>query len=370
MPKIKVLEFEITENMGGVESLLCSIDRKIDKNKFQIDFIANHPAKYQKELKELGSNIYLLPSVFNYEKYKKRLNNILDRHYDIVHFNKNSLANSLPLYIVNRHESHPKIILHSHNTAPTRSTPGLKSLHKLNKLLVNNIPNYKIACSKEAEKWMFNKNNKVEIINNGIDIAKFQFSENKRQLIRQKYDIGDDTVLIGNVGRFNQQKNHVGIVNIFEKINRLNANTKLMLIGEGKEKEKIIHLVNEKKLDKKVIFVGNTSHVDEYLSAMDIFLMPSLYEGLPIAAVEAQTSGLLTFVSDNISDEVYLNQAIYPISLNWGYDRIAAFINDKAITLNDIDRKAQATIVKQKGFDIKDATNRIEEIYTKLALNS
>lgn len=366
MSKIKVLEFEITENMGGVESLLCNIDEEIDKEKFQIDYVANNKADYQNKLKKLGSKIYFLPAPRNLIQYKKSINNILDNGYDIVHFNKNSLANSFPIIYAKQHHTHPKIILHSHNTAPTHNIVGLKFLHNINKKILKNKVDYRIACSIEAKKWMFNPNESVEIINNGIDTNKFRFSVEKRQKIRQKLNINKTDLVIGNVGRFNRQKNHTELINIYNELLKEMPNSKLILIGEGEEKNKIINFIREKGLEKNVILVGTTSKVDEYLSAMDIFLMPSLYEGLPIAAVEAQASGLNVFVSDNISAEVYITSYIHPISLLDPSQKNAKCIKNKYKVLDTLERQKQADVVKNKGFDLKNTTLRIEEIYEML----
>ena len=366
MKKIRVLEFELTENMGGVESLLCSVDKRINKKIFEIDFIATQYAPYQEDLKEIGSKIFLLPSIKKIILYVKSLNQILNNNYDIVHFNKNSLANSLPILISKYHPTHPKIIIHSHNTAPTHNILGLKFLHFVNKTILRSVPDYKIACSGEAKKWMFFSKDNVEIINNGIDTKKFKFSEIKRSKIRHKLGISDDTVLIGNVGRFNRQKNHVGLIKIFANLANNTDKYKLLLIGKGDEMQKIKSLVKENQLNKKVIFVDNTSVVDEYLSAMDIFLMPSLYEGLPLAAVEAQAAGLQVFVSDNISKEVYLTSYIYPISLKWDEGKISTFIKQKYQELNYDERKRQANVVHNKDFDLLDTTDKFEKVYENI----
>ena len=366
MRKIKILEVEITPNMGGVESLLCNITKKIDKNKFQIDFISNGTADYQKRLIDFGACIYLMPSIANPVKYKKEFDKVLDNDYDIVHFNKNSLANSLPILWARSHCTHPKIIIHSHNTAPTHKSKLLNLLNAINKRIDSKKCDYKIACSTEARDWMFTKDSDVEIVNNWINLKKFTFSPQKRDEIRKRLNIDPDTVVIGNVGRFNRQKNHVELIKIFDEILKRKTNTKLLLIGQGEEEELVHKMVEERHISDQVIFVKFTSHVEKYLAAMDIFLMPSLYEGLPIAAVEAQAEGLEVFLSDTISKETILTSHAHQFSLKEDPNKIASLILKESY-INTNSRRDQAKVVKQKGFDLDDTISKIQDIYFLLS---
>ena len=366
MKKIKVLEVEITKNMGGVESLLCNITKKIDKTRFQIDFISSGNADYQKELLNMGSHIYLMPSISEVIRYKKQFDKVLDNGYDIVHFNKNSLANSLPIFWAHSHRTHPKIIIHSHNTAPTHNSRLLYLLNDINKHIDSNKADYKIACSSEARDWMFTKKSEVEIINNGINLKKFAFSVKKRNEIRKQLHVNPETLLIGNVGRFNKQKNHTEIVKIFNEILKIKPDAKLLLIGKGEE-EKLIHqMIADRNISDSVIFVQFTSEVDKYLSAMDVFLMPSLYEGLPIAAVEAQAAGLDVFISDTISKETMLTSCIHQFSLKDSPQKIASLVLNRLNSNAEL-REEQAKAVKNKGFDLEDTISRIQEIYMLLS---
>lgn len=363
--RIRILHVLLTSNFGGIESLLCNIDKNIDKNKFQLDFIATGKAEYQRKILDNGSNIFFVPSEKNLILYKKTMLAIMNQDYDIIHFNKNSLANSLPIIWANKLKKRPKIIIHSHNTSPSINNVVLRELHKVNKRLIRNIPDYRIACSELAAQFMFNKNN-ATILKNGIDTKKFEFSNKNRNEIRTQLNISPNTVVFGNVGRFSQQKNHEKLIYIFNEIQNINSNTKLLLIGDGKLRKSIKDTVQKLKLNNKVLFLGEKSDVYKYLSAMDAVIIPSLYEGLGISAIEAQCSGLLTFVADSVPKEAFVTKNIQSFSLNSGDKEIAELILDTYQSSNSIARVKQSKVVAEHGFDIKDVTLKLSRIYEDL----
>lgn len=363
--KIRILHVLLTSNFGGIESLLCDIDNDIDKNKFQLDFVATGKAEYQRKILNNGSNIFFVPSEKNLIHYKKVMLNIMNQNYDIIHFNKNSLANCLPIIWANKLEKRPKIIIHSHNTSPSINNIVLKELHKVNRRLIRNIPDYRIACSKLAAQFMFNKD-KVTILKNGIDTKKFEFSSKNRSEIRKQLNIAPNTVVFGNVGRFSQQKNHKRLIHIFNEIQHINCNTKLLLIGDGKLKKDVEDTVQDLKLSNKVLFLGKKTDVYRYLSAMDAVIIPSIYEGLGISAIEAQCSGLPTFIADSIPKEAFVTNYIQSFGLDSDDKEIAELILNDFQFLNNVERIEQNRVVAEHGYDIKDTTLKLSGIYEGL----
>ncbi|WP_283594462.1 glycosyltransferase family 1 protein [Limosilactobacillus galli] len=314
--KTKILHVQLTKNFGGIESLLTNVYANIDRTKYQFDFIATAKEPYQEKLKRLGGRIYLAPSIKHLVPYVKFFNHILDNNYDVVHFHKNSAANVIPILLTKYHPSHPKIIVHSHNTSPSVNNVGLMFLHKLNRSILIKIADKEVACANVAAKWMFGTSKDVQIINNGIDIDKFTFSSAARESIRRKLNIPFNDLVLGNVGRFSEQKNQSFLIDIFKEVEKENPNSRLILVGDGHLLKNIKEKVNSLGLGSKVIFTGKEKNIPDYLSAMDIFVMPSLYEGLPISAVEAQAEGLGVYLSDAISKEVVLTNNTKMFSLN------------------------------------------------------
>ncbi len=363
--KIRILHVLLTSNFGGIESLLCDIDNDIDKNKFQLDFIANGKAEYQKKILNNGSNIFFVPSEKNLILYKKAMLNIMNQNYDIIHFNKNSLANCLPIIWATKLKKRPKIIIHSHNTSPSINNVVLRELHKVNRRLIRNIPDYRIACSELAAKFMFNQD-KATILKNGIDTKRFEFSSKNRNEIRKQLNISLNTVVFGNVGRFSQQKNHKRLIHIFNEIQHINPDTELLLIGDGKLKKDVEDTVQNLKLSNKVLFLGRKTDVYKYLSAMDAVIIPSLYEGLGISAVEAQCSGLPTFVADSVPKEAFVTDYIQSFSLNFEDKEIAELVLKDFKFLNNAERIEQSKIVAKHGYDIKDTTLKLSRVYEDL----
>lgn len=363
--KIRILHILLTSNFGGIESLLCDIDKNIDKDKFQLDFIATGKAEYQKNILANGSKIFLIPSEKDFIHYKKSMLDIMNKNYDIIHFNKNSLSNCLPIIWANRLKKRPKIIIHSHNTSPSINNVILRELHKVNRRLVANIPDYRIACSKLAAQFMFSSD-EVTILKNGIDTKKFKFSNENRNNIRKQLNISPDTVVFGNVGRFSQQKNQKKLVYIFNEIQKINPDSKLMLIGEGNLKKNVEDTVQKLKLTNKVLFLGKKYDVYKYLSAMDAVIIPSLYEGLGISAIEAQCSGLPTFVSDSVPEEAFVTNYIQSFSLNSEDKKIAKRILNTFQLLSNNERRKQNKVVAKYGYDIKETTLKLSRIYEDL----
>lgn len=363
MKQIKVLHVQLTENIGGIESLLINITNQINNSQYHFDFIASALSDYQDILRQKGSNIIVLPSLTKTIQYIRRFNKILDNNYDIVHFHKNSAINILPVLIAKVHKTHPKIIVHSHNTAPSVNKNKLFILiHKLNRKLMYDMADIHLACSYKAARWLYGSR-KTIILKNGIDTEKYMYSELSRNRIRKHLNISPDCFVVGNVGRLTAQKNHLFLIELFKKIHQINSNSKLLIIGNGIQKPKILNKIENLKLKKSVIMLESSDQIEKYLSAMDAFVMPSTYEGLPISAVEAQASGLSVYLSDKITKEVYLTDHINDFALSEPVDKIAEKILNTNFNYN---RLQQSKMVKKSGYDIRFTVNKLDELYTQI----
>lgn len=350
MKKIRVVHFELDENLGGIETFLLNLLKQIDKNAIQFEFITavKKPA-LEKEFVENGAIIHYVSAHSDLKNYIKDIDTILNEDIDVVHIHKNSAANIIPLIISKRKEI-KKIFVHSHNTSPSIGKAS-KLLHYINRFYLNKVSNRKFACSSVAGKWLFGKN-KFEIVPNGIIIDDFAFSPVLRETKREELGIKRDTFVVGNIGRFTLQKNQNRAVDIFEQLKVIHKDSKLILIGEGEMLSKTITYVESKKLENDVLFLRMRRDIPDILMAMDSFIMPSLYEGLPIVAIEAQSAGLPLILADTISKETQLTDAVTWFSLNDENGLIASKIIS-SLNNDEKTRKGRLMQVREKGYDMK-----------------
>ncbi len=357
-PVKKILHICITENFGGIESFQKSLFLNIDREKYHFDFIAiSRNSSLIDFFKENGSEVYVLPSCKRIIGYCRAFYKIIkDGKYDVVHFHKNSCANSIGIFIAH-FAGVKKIITHAHNTSSISG--GVVNLfHHLFKPFVNRWSHIKLACSPEAGKWIFSDDN-FELIKNGIDIDKFKYNALIREETRNSLGLRDNFI-IGHVGNFIPQKNHKFMVDIISEVVKFKENAVLMLVGRGDLMEETKKYAIEKGVIDNVRFLGSRTDAHNLYQAMDMFLFPSFHEGLPIAGVEAQTSGLPCFFSDAISDTIVLSDTVTYMSLELSAKEWAEKIIDVTA---DFERKDISGIISDAGYDVKKTARRIEEIY-------
>ncbi len=320
MPEIiKVAQIIGKGSDGGVESFLMNYYKNIDRSKIQFHFYIQNVSKLinPNKIEQMGGKVFIIPKYFHFIKYIKFLkHNFLKEHYDIVHANLNSLS-FIPLYAAKKAGVNVRIA-HSHSTTSVKE--GINYFIKLllrpfSKMFATHY----FACSEDAGKWLFGKktfyDGRITIISDAIEIKKFEFNQNVRQEVRNDLNFNNDNFIIGHVGRFVKQKNHEFLIDIFKDIKNINKNAKLLLVGEGPLEKKILDKVKKIGLVDDVIFVGNHKHVERFYQAMDIFVFPSLYEGLGMCLVEAQCAGLTCVASTNIPKDVVITNRIKFISL-------------------------------------------------------
>lgn len=355
---------------GGVESVVMNYYRYIDRTKIQFDFICDDDSTNipYEEIEKLGGKVILIPPYQKVFKYHNKLKKILkEGHYKIVHSHINTL--SVFSLFAAKCAGVPVRIAHSHST--TNKKEKKKNLLKqvlrpFSKLFATDY----MCCSELAGRWLFgdkeyDKGN-VYLLNNAIDLEKFKYNESLRKEKRKELGISDDTLVIGHVGRFVAQKNHDYLIDIFNEIHKKNNNSVLLLAGQGPLMEEIENKAKELNLDDSIKFLGQRNDANELYQAFDVFLLPSLYEGLPVVGVEAQAAGLLCYLSDDMTKETKVLDITKFMSLNNTPEEWADNILDdvKKYKRRDVSKEMTA-----KNFNIKEEVKRLEKYYLNLYNN-
>lgn len=364
----KVLVFGITENPGGVESFLVNYYRKIDRKKIQFDFLCNtyKEVAYENELKSLGGRvIHIAMRSKEPIKYHRELNEFMERHasdYQAVWVNVCSLANIDYLKVAKKYGIKKRII-HSHNSQ-NMDKQIRKILHMFNRRKIDSYATDFWACSDDAAKWFYGDTlqSKVIIIKNAIELDSVSFSSEKREALRSKYGISDKFV-IGNVGRLHFQKNQLFALEIMKYLSRKIPDAVLMLVGQGEDEKKLRQRAEELNIREKVIFTGVQSDIGGYLSSFDLFLFPSVFEGLGIAGLEAQANGLPVLSSYSvIPEELKLTKNFHFKKLEDGAESWANEIEKLSSDLKRTDKNEIENSFTKAGFNINTEIKRIEKL--------
>lgn len=359
---IRVLHVTTTMNRGGLESMIMNYYRNIDRTKIQFDFLIHRMqlSDFEDEIKSMGGRVYHLPNLNPFSRtYMSSLQKFFQEHssdYKIVHCHLDCMS-SIPLKAA-QNAGIPIRIAHSHNSNQTVDLKYPLKLYYKNR--ISKVATHLFACSYDAGKWMF-KNNTFKVLPNAIDSKKYIFNEIKRKEYRDRLKI-DNEIVIGHIGRFDPQKNHKFLIDIFKEINNINPKTKLVLVGVGTLMDKIKSYVNELNLSDSVLFLGLRDDVPDLLQTMDVFLFPSLYEGLPVTLVEAQASGLSCIISDKVPIECKITDLVYQLSLN---DDVKIWA-EKSLELSKTTRQDTFSQIEKAGYDISSNAKKLQEFYLKL----
>lgn len=355
---------------GGVEAVTINYYRNIDKNKVQLDFICDEDSTNipYEEIEKMGGKVIIIPSYSKPFKYHKALKRVLkEGNYKIIHSNINTL--SVFSLFAAKCAGVPVRIAHSHSTSNKKEKKKnlmKQVLRPFSKVFATDY----MCCSELAGRWLFgnkeyDKGN-VYLLNNAIDLDKFKYNESLRKKKRNELGIKDDTLVIGHIGRFVAQKNHDFLIDIFNEIHKKNNNSILLLAGQGPLMEDIKNKVKELNLDDNVKFLGQRNDANELYQAFDVFLLPSLYEGLPVVGVEAQAAGLLCYLSDDMTKETKVLDITKFMSLNNTPEEWADNILDDVKKYKRIDTSKEMTA---KNFNIKEEAKKLEEYYLNLYNN-
>ena len=365
---IRILQVMGTLNRGGTETMLMNIYRNIDRSKVQFDFIihTNEKCDYNDEIVKLGGKIF---NIVNYNGknhflYKNAWNTFFSAHpeYKIIHAHKRSTA-SIYLKVAKKYGM--VTIAHSHSTA-SRGTKIEQISKNIIQFPIRYVADYLFACSNEAGKWLFGKNvikkDNYKVIKNAIDIEKYTFNLTKRNEMRKALGV-EGKFVVGHVGTFTYPKNHKLLIDIFYEIQKQKQNSVLLLVGDGELRQRIEKQINDLRIKDKVILTGVVENVNEYIQAMDVFVFPSIFEGLGMAAIEAQAAGIRCIVSDKLPNEVFITDLVESVSLNldkkyWG-EIILKYNNDyiKENMFNEL---------KLNGYDVKSVANNLKDFYIKI----
>lgn len=363
---LRVLQIMGIVESGGVEAVIMNYYRHIDKNKVQFDFVMHKGGnpRYIAEVQSMGARIYEITPysknifAFTYEIYKI----IKNGHYYVIHSNMNSLS-GFPLFAAWMAGARVRI-LHNHTTdtkAEGLRTVLKRTLRPFAKMFANKY----WACSKLAAEWMYGKKavdaGKVTIINNAIDLDKFAFNQEKRDKLRKELGL-EGKFVIGHVGRFMKQKNHEFLIDIFAEVAKQKDNAVLMFIGEGPLMESIRDKVSNLHLKNKVVFLGVRNDVADLYNVMDVFALPSFYEGLPVVGVEVQANGLPFLCSDKVTSEIVISDSIKLLPLNDGTGKWAEeILNTDRVSLAETLKS-----MKKSGFDISNEARKLEDRYVNM----
>lgn len=365
---IRILHVIGIMNRGGAETMIMNLYRNIDRTKVQFDFVENsfEPAAFDEEIRELGGRIYRCmhyngKNHFAYVRWWKQFFREHAGEFAAVH---GHLGSTAAIYLSEAKKAGIYTIAHSHNT--NRLTlSGV--LYQTYAYPTRYIADFFFGCSVDAGISRYGKKvcsnpDKFTVLNNAIETEKFAFNPDVRTRMRGQLGLEGKTV-IGHVGRFEQQKNHVFLIQIFEQIHKQNPNAVLLLVGDGTLRSETEEQVRLAGLEEHVIFAGVQERVCDYYQAMDIFVLPSWYEGLGIVAVEAQTSGLPCVISDKVSQECIVTENLVTVcNLQDSAGKWSAHILSRCNTV----RSNRSQEVKKNGYDIFATAKWLEDFYVKV----
>jgi glycosyltransferase involved in cell wall biosynthesis len=367
----RILIFGMTEVAGGIESFLMNYYRHMDHAKIQFDFLCNshNPIAYEDEILAMGGRTYHITArsnnFFQYHKELKEFYETYGKNYDTIWVNVNSLANIDYLKAAKKYGIKKRII-HSHNAQNMDSKiRGL--LHKYNKKRIQNYATDFWACSKEAAEWFYSDElmSKAVIINNAVDVKNMQY--NKEAGIKKREEIcklfhTSDSYIIGNVGRLHFQKNQMFILDVFSEVINKMPEARLVLIGIGPDEEKLKEHSRELNIEDKIVFLGQRDHIQDWLSAMNLFLFPSVFEGFSVAALEAQANGIPVLASQEASTKaIQINSNYHTLSLKQPLDE---WVNE-VIKIKENDQRDDPAKIGlkfiQRGLDIDSEAGKLQQ---------
>lgn len=362
MEKIRILHVGMDTHLGGIETFLLSMVQHMDRERFHFTFLGYDDQKpyFHEELAALGCDFrYVRSRRKGLLKNKADLERLFQvEHYDVVHCNQNSLSNSVPALVALK-QGIP-VIVQSHNGG---SVKGLTSfLNSLNRIRFPFDRVTALAVSDIAGKWMFGEKCAYQVLNNGVDTEKFRYFCEQRILKRKELGLSSDDEVFISVGAFREQKNHRFMIDIFHAYQKKHAKAKLVLVGTGGLSDEIVAKVNALGLDGNVLFLGARRDIPQLLSCADKFLFPSLYEGFPIALIEAEANGLSCIVSSVISEQACLENSVR-VSLDSSVDDWVRAMEISAPECRDL----YADLVAKAGFGIETEIRILENLYSSLS---
>lgn len=320
----RILVYGMTDNPGGIETYLMNVMQKLAEHNVKFDFICDFPSvAYAELIAKYDSKVYFIPAKSKgLLKHWNELYKVLKQHkeYRTVYFNildAGAVFTMVIPWILRR-----KIVTHSHNGETDK-----KKLHKYCRPVLTLMTNQYLTCSEIASKFMFGSNKKIQDkvikIPNAIDIEKYKYDEDIRILKRKELNISEEQLVIGHIGRMSIQKNPLGMLDIFKETLKKDKRVVLLSVGTGELQAEVREYASRIGVEEQVKFLGKRADVEDLLQVMDVFFLPSFYEGLPIVALEAQAAGLSCVLSNNITNEVDITGNVSFIDIDAPYEEWA-----------------------------------------------
>lgn len=370
MEQVHVLVLDTVMDRGGAEAMIMNYMRNINRDIIKFDFLTNrdYRAAYEDEIESLGGKVYHMCPMYpgKFHRYKKEVREFLKEHpeYKIIHSNLEERS-YLPLKVAKK-MGVPVRISHSHNR-PLGINPKLIVRYYF-RFMLKFYNTHMFACGEEAGDWLYGKKNRsnVTIMNNAVDGKQYRYNPEVSKEVKKQLGIEGKKV-IGHVGRFFPQKNHDFLIDIFNEIHKKDKDTVLLLVGGGELDDALKNQIKEKVrnlgLEDAVEFLGVREDVDRIVQTFDVFLLPSLFEGLPVTMVEAQAAGLPCVISDKVPIQCDLTGNVWIVPLDASPEKWADVVLDKA---NNFEKRDTYQQIVDAGFDIKSQAKWLEEFYVKV----
>lgn len=361
MAALRVLQIVGSMNVGGIENFVMNLYRAADREKIQFDFLffSDEKSFYDDEIISMGGRIFQTVPIFrSFSGHLSELKKHLDAHpeWETVHIHTSYALSVFQARVC--HKAGRRVIIHSHSTF---SDHPLR--HKILRSLLPRYADKFFACSDLAAKWMFPKSaikkGKVEQIKNGIDVARFCTEPAVRESMRKELGL-ENCFVLGHVGRFHEAKNHTFLLDVFAAVVRRHKESRLLLVGDGQLLDAMKKKARDIGVFDKVIFYGISSAPEKLFAAMDVFVFPSIYEGLPLTLIEAQAAGLPCFISSAVTREALLTPTAYHLPLSLGADGWAQRLAPLA---EGVRRSDYADLVRAAGFDAEESARQIFSYY-------
>ena len=370
MGALRVLQAIGAMDLAGAETMIMNIYRNIDRDKVQFDFLVNADRKcaYDDEIEDMGGHIYRIPyyRIINFHSYRKACANVLGElsgTHPIIHGHIGAPA---AIYLSEAKRKGYYTIAHSH--AKHHPINPTEIAFRLSTYPTRFVADYFFACSHQAGIDRYGKrivnSERFSIIPNGIDAASFSFDNKKRETVRTELGIGNE-IVVGHVGRFEEVKNHAFLLETFASFHQMHQASKLVLVGSGPLMEQMKTRADKLGISDSTLFVGNRTDMPNVYASFDVFVFPSFTEGLSVALLEAQGSGLPCVVSEANSDEGIVSKTVHRLSLSEGAEAWAMQIA-KSIE-NPCDRSMGFKDIQQHGFDINDSAIKLQQFYLEHA---
>lgn len=360
-PVYRVLQIVAAMNRGGTETMLMNHYRALDRTKVQFDFLVHYQAEgaYEKEIIAMGGRIFRAPSIrpWSYYQYFKWLSKFFENyHQDYIAVHGHIQENSgFALYYAKKYGINYRLM--SSHIAPMHI--DYKFLFRqFAQIYCRRSATVRLACGVDAGKHLYG-NKDFMVMRNAIDTGRFIFNSQRRKCLRNEIGVNDDEILIGHVGRFNPQKNHTFIIKVISEAIKQNNKVKLALVGTGYLLDDIKTAVATNGIDDHVLFLGSRSDVNELLQAFDVFFMPSLYEGLPVSVIEAQSAGLPCVLSDTIDKDCDVTGNVKFLSLSQPISDWCVAITESART----PRENTQDMILQAGYDVHENLKFLLPLY-------